>query len=346
MSEESTFEPVSGAVERVLADVEKKRQAATGIERIPIKNREQWLSLRRKDVTASAISCLLGEHDFLTPYELWALKSGLLEEESDEPKIDETSITLSPMSRGLLYEDKAAELARRLRPGWKVWRADAYFRDPAARIGATPDFFAEDENRALGILQIKTSNPFKVRDDWKQPGGSFIPPLGYAIQTVVEASLTGASWAAIGLLVNEAHTTTFRLVDVPLEHSAAIMSRLRAEVSEFWRRVEEKDSPPADYRRDGEAIRAAYKPTGEIVDLTGDNRVLEIAAEYARAAAEEKDAGKRKDALKAEFIEKMRGAEVATIDGREIATLKEVVVKAHQRKESRSLRLTFKGEAA
>ena len=42
----------------------------------------------------------------------------------------------------------------------------------------------------------------------------------------------------------------------------------------------------------------------------------------------------------------MRGAEVATIDGREIATLKEVVVKAHQRKESRSLRLTFKGEAA
>ena len=46
------------------------------------------------------------------------------------------------------------------------------------------------------------------------------------------------------------------------------------------------------------------------------------------------------------MIEKMRGAEVAMIDGREVATLKEITVKAHMRKESKSLRLTFKVEAA
>ena len=206
------------------------------IERIAIESREHWLSMRKKDVTASAISALIGENDFLSPYKLWALKSGLVEEESDEPKIEEDAITLSPMARGLHYEESAAILARRLRPHWKIWKCEHYYRDPVARIGASPDFLVNDPDKGLGNLQIKHPNPFSVRNEWKQPDGSFIPPIGYAIQTMVEAALTGATWAAIGLLVNEAHTTTFRIVDVPLESSSAIMARLRAEVAEFWRR--------------------------------------------------------------------------------------------------------------
>jgi hypothetical protein len=282
------------------------------IERIAIENREQWLKLRKRDVTASAISALIGENDFLSPFKLWALKSGLVEEESDEPKIEEDAITLSPMARGLHYEDSAALLARRLRPHWEIWKCEHYYRDPAARIGASPDFLVNDPDKGLGNLQIKHPNPFSVRNEWKQPDGSFIPPIGYAVQTIVEAALTGATWAAIGLLVNEAHTTTFRIVDVPLDSSVAIMERLTKEVRVFWTRVKHNDPPPPDFSRDGDAIRSLYaRGGGTPIDLTTHNRIGSLCEEKLTWTKRRSNAEAALDTIDAEIADILGNAEEA-----------------------------------
>ena len=57
------------------------------IERIPIESRAQWLALRERNIGASEAGALLGLHigaseagallhDYLTPFEAWARKSG------------------------------------------------------------------------------------------------------------------------------------------------------------------------------------------------------------------------------------------------------------------------------
>src|SRR4029079_19449389 len=112
----------------------------------PLNERDRWLELRKRDVTASVAGALFGVHDFVTPYQLWALKSGLIED-----NIVETAA----MRRGRLLEPVAIRLLREERPTWRVEPCSTYFRDPHARIGATPDALAIDPERTgFGIVQI------------------------------------------------------------------------------------------------------------------------------------------------------------------------------------------------
>src|SRR5262245_7287249 len=82
-----------------------------GIERIEYGDREAWLKLRGKDVTASVAGALLGVHEFTTPYGLWALKSGKIAEDPEET---------GPMRRGRLLEPVAIELIQEEHPDWAL----------------------------------------------------------------------------------------------------------------------------------------------------------------------------------------------------------------------------------
>ena len=48
------------------------------IEQLAIESREQWLAMRRQDITASTAGALLGLHPYVTAYSLWAEKTGLV----------------------------------------------------------------------------------------------------------------------------------------------------------------------------------------------------------------------------------------------------------------------------
>jgi len=110
------------------------------IERIPIESREQWLSLRRQDVTASAAGALLGLHPYISAWSLWAEKTGLVS--SDAPMN-------AAMERGLELEPIAIKRLQKLHPDWNITQPAAYYRDPEARLGATPDCLATDPERGL-----------------------------------------------------------------------------------------------------------------------------------------------------------------------------------------------------
>src|SRR6266702_1736326 len=120
------------------------------IEKIKIESREHWLSqLRPADVTASVAGALLGVHPYMTAFGLYLLKAKQITEDPEET---------GPMRRGRLLESVAVQILREDRPDWTIHDHPIgyYYRDPASRIGATPDMLVTDEHCKLGVVQLNS----------------------------------------------------------------------------------------------------------------------------------------------------------------------------------------------
>ncbi len=282
------------------------------LDRIPIENRDQWLGLRKQDVTASAAGALLGVHDYLTAFELWALKTG---------KIADDAEVTSAMQRGTILEGPAFALLKRDHPELHVhWNGvpgevdGNYYRDPEARIGATPDCFAESDDRGPGILQIKSVESSVFRRKWVDPDTREItPPLWIAVQTVLETHLTGRAWGAVAPIVI-GHGIEMPIVDVPLH--AGIVDRIKVVVAEFWRMIEAGETPDADFRRDGETIAALFeRDDGDELDLRSDAAFANLVAMRGRLKREIKDVDDRIETIDNEVKARLGNHAVAVISG-------------------------------
>lgn len=272
-------------------------------ECIKVSSRSDWLAMRQQDVTASVAGALLGVHDYVTPYALWAQKAGRLAESEEN----------AAMKRGRLLEPVAIELIKEAHPAWSVEPPGAYYRDPAARIGATPDLLAVNEQGARGIVQIKTVAPNVFFSKWKE-GDEVQPPLWIAVQAIIEAHLTESEWAAVAALV-VGNQLDLRIVPVPIH--AGVIERVREAVAAFWHSVAEGKPPSPDYARDGEDIvrRLVSCDDGSLIDLSGDNALPELCAEHAKLSAAKTAAEKRIKAINAEILDKMGTATTCRFQG-------------------------------
>ena len=246
------------------------------IEQHRIADRVSWLAGREKDVTASVAGCLLGVHPYQTAFGLWALKSGRIQADPEEtPEI----------RRGRLFEDDALQVLAEDRPSWTVTPAnDVYFRDPLARIGATPDAYAVDPTRrGRGIIQVKTTSDLAFKRGWLDEEGEVELPLWIAVQAIVEAKLTGAAWAAVALLV-VGSGLDLRVLDVPIHDG--VYARLKDEVAAFWTMVASGTEPDPDFGRDAANIGRLYPDDrGTEIDLSRDNRLPTLLAKRRRRLA-------------------------------------------------------------
>jgi len=310
------------------------------VETISITSRDQWLALRSQDITASVAGALLGVHEYTTPYALWALKTGQIQEDAEETPA---------MRRGRRLEPIAIEELRELRPDWQVKPCKFYYRDPEARLGATPDAFASCPERGLGIVQIKTVEPMIFRKKWRDPEtGEIELPLWIAVQAIVEAHLTGAKWACVVALI-VGHGIDLEIIDVPIH--AGVIDRIRTAVADFWHLVGSGETPAPDYGRDGAIIEQLFRAdNGETIDLTTDNALPGLLAERERLSEEKSAAEKRLKEIKAEILAKLGNASFARVaDGRLISAKtihrKEYIAKASSYRDLRIKTLTEK-EAA
>lgn len=277
------------------------------IEQIEARNAAAWHRLRGKDVTASVAGALFGVHEFITPFKLWQLKAGRLEADPEE----------SPaMKRGRLLEPVAIALLREQRPHWRVAHnsgsATRYYRDPEARIGATPDALVEfDDEKA--VVQIKSVEATAFRRKWIKDDGIIEPPLWIAVQASVEAYLTGSSRAFVAALV-VGHGIDLHVVEVPL--IAGLIDRIKELSVAFWKSVETGEEPAPDYRLDGETLDRLYsRNEGGEVDLTRDARIELLVMARNVASARKRDAESELDQIDAEVKAKMKGAAVAHLAG-------------------------------
>lgn len=284
------------------------------VVRFRFDDRASWLALREPDVTASVAAAVVGEHPYQTRLGLYALKTGQAADSEVEPIIEENSISLPPMLRGTVLEPVVPKLIGMMRPLWEIEPCDWYYREPAARIGATPDLIAIDPDRGeLGVIQVKTTDHRTFRKIWKREDGSVEPPLFIVIQAIIEATLTGASWAAVAVMVSGS-TLDLHLIDIPIH--AGIMKRLRAEVAEFWRRVAAGEPPEADYGRDAEVLAALYREdNGQEIDLSGDNQLPERLARRDELLAERRTTDDEIERINTELKDRLGPNEAALVAG-------------------------------
>ena len=277
------------------------------IKRIKVTDTAQWHRLRRADVTASVVGALFNAHDFVTPYALWASKTGRA------PEVEETPA----MQRGRLLEPVAVQLLSEQHPDWTLVHNAAgghYFRDPDHRIGGTPDVIVtKAPGRDRGVIQIKSVEASVYRRKWLVDGEPEAP-LWIALQATLEAYLTGAKWAAVGPLV-VGHGVEMPLIEVPLVEG--VIDAIKIKAGEFWRDVAAGNEPPLDYERDGALLDHLYADGDEeeAVDLTTDERVMALVTDRAEALAERLAAEKRIAAIDAEVKAKMGDAVLAYLPG-------------------------------
>ena len=297
----------------------------SGVERHLVTDRASWLAHRSKDVTASTIAALVGEHPYMTRLGLYALKTGQMPDAETEPVVGENSISLPPMLRGTVLEPVAPTLLSMLRPTWSIEPCGWYYREPLSRIGATPDFMAIDPARpGLGSIQFKTTDHTTFRKVWRSDGAddgdTVTPPLFIVLQAVTEAVLGGFTWAQVAVMVSGS-TLDLHLVEIPLH--LGIMARLRAESLKFWRDLEAGIAPPADYGRDAEVLAALYRDdNGRETDLTSDRHVPELLAERDALKETIRFAGLRVSAIDTELRERLGAFETALVSGDRRITLR------------------------
>src|SRR5215831_8186588 len=277
-------------------------QVLTSVERIAIVSEERWHALRRQDVTASTVAALFGLHPYMTIGELHVEKSGI-----ELPTRAETSV----IRRGRALERVVADEVQRERPRWKITKASDYLRDTKRRIGATPDFYIDDNGRR-GVLQTKTIASSVFKKTWLEAGGM---PFWIGLQCVTEMMLDDADFGVVAALAVGDFEFSLHLTDVP--RHAASEKRIRDAVEEFWRKVDSGMPPTIDYERDGALLAALYphETKGKVVDLRGDNRIVELLEERERLNDAVEHVKAALEACSNEVRSKLADAEAAIVPG-------------------------------
>lgn len=277
------------------------------IKRFKPKDRQEWLALRAQDITASTISVLFGANPYQTVAELWAEKTGKLKRQTDETPA---------MRRGRLMEAPAVQILREERPGWKIQHvgsSNIYYRDTAARLGATPDVIVEAPDRGKGVVQIKSVDRGVFKRDWHTEEGLLDVPLQHALQATLEAYMVGGTWAAVGAQLFGFGGLDLELIEIPL--IPGVVDAMKAKAAEFWALVQSGKEPPLDFARDGDLIARMYPGSADdvTIDLSTDNRVAELLALRENFMAQKKSAEADLETIKAEIAAKLGDATVATL---------------------------------
>lgn len=241
------------------------------IEHRRITDRGQWLAWRADDLTASDLAAVAGFDQYRSALAVYSEKAGLI-----VPA--ETNI----MRRGRWLEAAILEALHEELPDWRIAKANVYLRDPVIRLGATPDFIAEDPDDINTLVNIQgkvVARPTFERD-W--PDGT--APIGYQLQTICEGMLLGAERNLLAALVLDTYSAELVLVEVP-RHAAA-EHRIREIAIGFWDNMTRGWRPRPDYKRDGEIIDAIHKAEKDTeIDLSGDNRLAGLLPERAELKA-------------------------------------------------------------
>lgn len=269
------------------------------IEIRPITSRREWLSWRREVLTASDIGAVAGVDQYKTPLRVYAEK--LTNIDAEESPI---------MRRGRMFEAAAIEYLREDHEDWQLSRPAAFYIDVDHKLGATPDLLAECEKRGRINIQIKTVSA-PVFESWDGK-----PPTGYVLQTVCENLLTNADEGILAVLAVSAYAAELHEFPVPRHKGAE--KRICDIARQFWANVKKGVVPRPDYRMDGDVLAKLYQPDIEVetpLDLTGDNRILEVLEQREALKASIKEHEADVKAFDAEIIHKLGGATLATVNG-------------------------------
>lgn len=236
------------------------------IERIPITSRDQWLALRKQDVTASVVGALRNIHPWTSRFHLYKEKAGF--------NVGEVKVNVR-MRRGLRIERAVAAMVMEDNPSWSIEPAGVYLRNPARRIGATPDFFMEcPDEIGRGVVQTKITTYRNFKKQWMDDDGALMVPPWIVLQTTTEMMMAEADFGYVAVFIDDAWNPLEQdLFLFRLDRHAAGEARIYLDVAEFWDDVANQREPEVDPKLDADLVRLLYSESNDLLtcDLSGDN---------------------------------------------------------------------------
>ena len=288
-------------------------------------SRDEWLALRREDVTASEAGALYGSHKYTTARRISLDKShGETEEQSDV------------LRRGLIMEPAVAE-AIKVDCGWKPERCNTYLRgraaDPHVRLGATRDYMmsvlADDllchpKTRATALAagwDEFSGRPLRLTVECKDVDARVFeaewsagPPIYTVVQSAQQTLLTGADGGIVAALVEnrskDLHLYAIRR-DPDFERDLLLTVR------DFWQTHEAGDLPPVT-AGDNERMTEYYPQSDEdeVADLSENAGYWQdLVAEREALKQQQKTLKVRIDEIEAQIKDRMRDAARAILPG-------------------------------
>jgi predicted phage-related endonuclease len=263
-------------------------------------NEEEWRALRHRHVGGSETAALFDEHPRLTRFELFHRKAGNVPEPdfSGDQRIF-WGQTLEP----------AIAMGVAKMHGWNVRKVRRYLKKPLAifngnevGLGGSLDYSIEAHERGPGVLEIKCADWLIFRN-W--PDGN--PPIEYELQLQDYLHLAQREWGAIAVLVGGNDLRVFIR-----DRRPGIGKKIEGKATAFWESLIRGTPPKPDFNFDADTIGQLYgasKP-GTTINLSHDNRLHELIAEYQRGSALEKQGDLIKSATKAEIREKIGDNEI------------------------------------
>lgn len=268
-------------------------------------NEEHWLSLRRQDITSTEAAALFGMSPYMTQYELWHVKQGLMPNVFEENDRIQAGRHLEPAIASLVAE----------RYGVVVEPFKVYARNEAVRAGSSFDYrivgvtgaTVEDtrlqqmlRDHGPGILELKNVDSLAFKRNWQDEE----TPGHIEVQLQHQLALSRHEWGAVVALVG-GHTTQPYIRERRQDVGDAIFAAIR----DFWASVESGTAPPILYPDDADVVIALHQfSDGSIHDAREDDELAGLLTEYDELGKQIKVADTRRDVIKATVMEQVGDA--------------------------------------
>lgn len=271
------------------------------------RNEAEWLDMRKLDVTSTEAAGLFDAGAYQnsrTFFELYNVKAGLLApaafEANDRVKWGnrlEAAIAAGiAEDYGLIVEPfKVYMRIEELRMGSSfdfkiVGLADGYSGDESVR-----DMFREFGH---GIMEVKNVDGLQFRRQWLEDGENTEATPQIEMQVQHQLEVADIAWSLIAPLVGG---NTPKAIIRKRDREAGEM--IRAKVAELWVRIKAGNTPPPDFEKDAGTIGKLYaNNNGTEIDLSDNERLIELCAQHEAAKIAKNDAEKRQKAAKAEIL--------------------------------------------
>ena len=263
---------------------------------------QDWLAMRKLDVTSTESAALFGMSPYMTHFELWHRKhSGDVPEFKTNERMKWGNRLEAAIAHGIAEEQ-----------GWTIEPMKDYLRLPEERIGSSFDFRITSLGEPAH-LEIKNVDYLAFRDGWiEHDDGTIEAPEHIEMQVQHQMMVSGYKRAFIGAFIGGN-----RGVVIERERDEQVISAIRQRIADFWHSVDAGQEPAPMMPGDAEAVIRLnqYAQPGKILDASADEEIAIRVAEYKALGNQAKDIDERLQALKASLFEAIGDAEKVLLDG-------------------------------
>ena len=150
-------------------------------------------------------------------------------------------------------------------------------------------------------VEIKNVDGFQFRTTWagenEDGSAKVVVPMHYQIQLQhqIACSAAGTPGGWIVACVGGNHIDRFYF-----ERNDELIAQIEVSITEFWESIDAREEPSPDFEQDADAIAKLFSKAGtSTVDLTGDNHIPVLCADYVKGMEQEKAGKAAKRAAKA-----------------------------------------------